>query len=506
MSNQQQVDTYPPGGGLLDLAKHGVIWSIVQNWGGKLLAFGLSILLARLLSPAEFGIASAAALILMLIPMIAEYGFGDAILQRQNLKREELNLPFYLSVSAAAMMVFASMVFSDRIAMWLEVPGLSFYIVAVAATILINAPSAFQEAMYKRNLKFRTLAFRTFLTNLCGGTVAVAFAWYGFGIWSFVVSAYVSSLINMLWLWWTPEWKPSLKIEVPAFVQLARFATPVVGQRLMDFAGSRFIDVLIISQFSLAMYGIYVVGARLYQTMMQLLQGAFSDVSLTVLSRIASDRQRMAEAYLKTIGLSASYIAPVFVLVAVLSPEICSVLYGAKWQGVDLVATALLMLGAVQCVQYMNGPFLSARGRPELIFLAGAAKTIATILFLLFIPARTLEGLALLFAAGQLVATPFTFFFVLRELNLPLARLIKTLYPAVINGIVCVVAVSSARPLIETHEFHPFWQGIILGLIYALCWLMTIAVLDRARLAAVLGRIIDKIKSSRTINETAAGK
>ena len=483
--------------GVFRTARSGILWSIVQNWGGKLLTFGLSILLARLLTPTEFGIASAASLVLMLVPLIAEFGFGDAILQRHGLKREDLNLPFYMSMTFAAAMVALVVIFSDPIATVMEVPSLSLYIVAIAATIVINAPSAFQEAMYKRHLKFRTLALRTFVTSIFGGGFAVIFAWYGFGIWSFIVSAYVSSIINLIWLWWIPEWKPSLKIDLPAFKQMLRFGAPVVAQRLQDFFSSRLVDILIISQFNLAFYGIYVVGSRLYQTMMQMLQGAFYDVSLTILSTIAHDNKRISEVYLKTVGLAATFITPVFVLVAALSPEICLVLYGDRWAGVDVVATILLLLGALQCVQYMNGPFLSALGKPELVFVAGISKAIGTIALLLLIPGDDLQDLTTLFALGQLFATPLTFYFVVAQLKLKVTDLLRALAPSLLNGALSFLAVIYSRPLLDrAFDLNAFWQGVLLGIVYSTSWVVLLALFDRSRLTTMVSTIAKKFESA----------
>lgn len=480
-------------------AQLGIFWSIIQSWGGKLVAFGLSILLARLLSPEEFGIASAAALVLMLIPMVAEFGFGDAILQRQNLKSRDINLPFYFSIGIVTILVLVVTLMSGDISAWLGKPELAFYVTMIAGTMIINTLTQFQEAVYKRKLAFRTLALRTLNANLLGGATAVVCAGAGFGIWSFVAQAYVASLIGLLWLWWRPQWKPGLELNPLAFRQMLRFGLPIVGQRLVDFAGSRFLDLLIVSQLGLALYGVYIVGSKLYLTMMELLQGALYSVSLTVLSTIASDRERTANIYLKTIGLSSAFVSPVFVMVSVLSPEICHVLFGEKWQGVDDVAMVLLLLGAIQCVQYMNAAFLGARGRPEINLIAGTVKTVSPILGLLLLPTGELHLLVTIFVVGQLMATPVSFYFVSRELGLSALHIVRTLAPAVANGIVSFLSVTYARPYIALLNLNTFWQGVALGGIYALVWLVLIAALDHTRFRAIGPLVMTKLRQKSQI-------
>lgn len=482
-------------GGLARAARTGVFWSMVQSWGGKILAFGLSILLARLLTPEEFGIASTAALVLMLVPMVVEFGFGDAILQRRDLKPGDINLPFYVSVGLISLLALLVALMSGTISTWIGRPELALYLTVIAGTTVINAPCLFQEAAYRRKLLFRILAMRTLNANLVGGAAAVLCAWAGFGIWSFIVQAYVASLISLVWLWWRPQWRPGKTLDFAAFRQMLRFGIPIVGQRLVDFAGTRFIDLIIVSQYGLAAYGVYVVASKLYLTMMELLQGALYGVSLTLLSTIASDRERTAAVYTKTIGLSSAYVSPIFILLAALSPEVCDVLFGERWQGIDKVAMALLLLGAIQCVQYMNGAFLSARGRPEITLISGVVKTVAPILGLLLVPSTDLGSLVIIFTLGQLVATPVSFYFASRELGLSPLSILKVTAPAIINGGLVFAAVLLTRPYVQPLGLPAFWQGVLLGAAYAFTWLILITILDRPRLKVMNGMLKDKLKS-----------
>lgn len=476
-------------------AAHGVKWSIIQNWGGKVFTFLLSIALARLLSPTDFGTASAVALILLLVPMIAELGFGDAIMQRPKLKPTDINLPFLISIGVVIMMFVGVIITADQLSVWLSIPDRSDYIIVASGVLLFTAPSMFQEAMYKRHLKFKSLALRTFLANIVGGLAAVACAYAGFGIWSFVVQSYIVGLISVIWLWSRPEWTPSMTWDKRASTQMMRFGAPVLFQRIVDFAGTKVIDIIIVAQLGLAAYGLYAIGSRIYLTMMQLLQGAFYDVSLTVLSRISDDRKRMAQAYLKAIGLAATFITPVFFVVAALAPEVTHVLLGDKWHGVESVVRPLMLLGALQCVQFLNGPFISARGRPELILIAGMTKSVAAITALLVIPSADVQSMTVTFALSLLAATPVTFYFAIRELGLTVLGILKELLPPFASGVAGYFAIQFARPFIEPYQFSNFSQGMTLGVIYSCCWLTLLAILDPSRVGLMVSIVKKKIRT-----------
>ncbi|MET0588687.1 MAG: lipopolysaccharide biosynthesis protein [Novosphingobium sp.] len=457
----------------------GVGWSIVQNWGGKVFTFMLSILLARLLSPEEFGVASAAWLALMLVPLVAEMGFGDAIMQRRGLKDADVNLPFWLASAIASALVVVVVILREPIAQWAGLGDRESYLVAIAATILISVPTGFQEAFYKRHMKFKQLAVRSFAANISGGIAAVAAAALGFGVWSFVVQMYVSLVINVVWIWARPEWLPGLRMEPRAFLQMARFGAPVLAQRLVDFAGTRMLDFMIIAKIGLVGYGIYVVGSRLYLTMMQLLQGAFQDVSLTVLSTIAHERERVAEVYRKTISLSATAMLPVFVLLSALAPEICLVLFGHKWVGVDRVAQPLLLMGAIHCVQYINGSFLSARGKPELILVTGVVKSALQIAALLLVPGGNVQTLTLTFVMATVLASPLSFYVLSRELGISMGQIASLLARPAAMSAACFAAVHFARPAVEELSLPALFQGGVLGTLFTGLYLVLLVIFDR---------------------------
>jgi O-antigen/teichoic acid export membrane protein len=474
---------------LSQLAAGGVKWSIIQNWGGKVFTFLLSIVLARILAPTDFGVASAVALILLLVPMLAELGFGDAIMQRRDLKSTDANLPLLISIAMVVVMFGAVVGMADQISIWLQIPDQSIYVIVASGVVLFTAPSMFQEAMYKRNMKFKSLALRTFLANIIGGTAAIICAWMGFGIWSFVVQSYVATVISVVWLWWRPDWAPTLTLDFRAFVEMTRFGLPVVFQRVVDFAGSRTVDLIIIGKIGFAAYGIYALSYRLYSTLMQLLQGALNDVSLTIISTISSDTKRLSDLYLRTISLSATVFAPVFALVASTSPEICSVLLGAAWEEAGIVAQPLLLLGTLQCVQFLNGPFLYARGKPELLFVAGLVKSAATITILVFFAGDKTRDIAILFAATQLVSAPITFYFLKRELDITIFSIFSAVWAQIISIFFAFILTVYLRSYVRQLELSHFMDGLILGSIFVLTYLSLMILLNRKAIFSAIGKI-----------------
>ncbi|CUX46799.1 MULTISPECIES: lipopolysaccharide biosynthesis protein [Agrobacterium] len=477
----------------------GVFWSIVQNWGGKLFTSILFIVLARFLSPTDYGMVATAGLVLMLIQMVSEFGFADAIVQKRDLEPSDVNLPFYASVAVATVLTITVCVFSPQLESWFEVEGLAPIVVAVCILLPLNTASLFQEVNYRRALAFRPLAIRTFISNIIGGAAALAFAGLGLGVWSLVVQGYVATVVNLVWLWKNPRWLPGTRLKLDSFVELFRFGSSALGLRIVDFGATRLIDFLILGRYGVAVFGLYTVGSRLYQLLMQLLQSALYDVSLTVLSRVSHERERMAELYRQLITISAIVSTPIFVLFAALAPEICSVLFGTQWQGAEAIARPLLLLGALQCVQFQNGPFLSARGKPNKVLIAGTVKSISTILMIVFVPTENIGELVLVYILGQLTSTPFTFFFVSRELDVPLGRIFLLLLPSFASSGLGFVLVQWIRPEIWELGGGDFISGVLLGGLFVVTYfsLMILIAREQARSATMF--VMSKVFSRKDI-------
>ncbi|KJF73077.1 lipopolysaccharide biosynthesis protein [Agrobacterium arsenijevicii] len=475
----------------------GVFWSIVQNWGGKLFTSILFIVLARFLSPTDYGMVATAGLVLMLIQMLSEFGFADAIVQKRNLEPSDVNLPFYVSVALATVFVIVVCLLSPRLESWFEVEGLAPIIVAICILLPLNTASLFQEVNYRRALAFKPLAIRTFISNIIGGAVAIAFAIMGLGVWSLVVQTYVATVVTLVWLWRKPHWLPGTTLKPGTFFELLRFGSSALGLRIVDFGATRLIDVMILGRYGVALFGLYTVGSRLYQLLMQLLQAALYDVSLTVLSRISHERERMAELYKQSITMSAIFSTPIFVLSAALAPEICNVLFGAHWQGADEIARPLLLLGALQCVQFQNGPFLSARGRPDRVLIAGTVKAISTILLILFVPTENIREIVIVFVFGQLTSTPFTFYFIARELGIKLWRIFLLLLPSFGSSGLCFLLVQWMRPEVKMLGAGDLVTGILLGCMFGVAYLLLLALTARNEARSAIALVMSKIISRK---------
>lgn len=444
-----------------------LIWSACQSWGMKLLALIVFFVLARYLTPAEMGLAQTVILILAFIAIISEQGFQDAIVQRTDLKPEDLNLPFAVSMVTAFAASGALVMFSTEIAQALRADAAAPLIVAAAIIPPITAASVFETAMRRRQLDFKTLAHASLIAGLLSGTVALVMAVNGFGATSLIAQAIVAAIVTAIVLWRKPLWKPGRRFANETFKDLLAYSTSAFGSRLLDFFSGKIIDLIILSRFGLSSLGIFTVGAKLYLTILQLLASTLIDVALSAMSKISSDTERLRNAYLRFIFLASCTTSPLFVGVAALAPEICLILFGAQWAEAASVTRFLCLLGAFQVVQFFNSSALGAVGAARKILALNVLKFFFGVTALFSVRAASLSEITLFYVISQLAITPVSFYFGMRATQTTLSAVLPEIMPGFIASVAAYVSTEIARHYLATAESDLVESTIALSLVFS---------------------------------------
>ena len=470
-------------------AFNGLCWSIARSWGGKAVNLLLYLILARLLNPAQFGIAAAVALVLMLQHLIAEFGFGDALIQRAQLPEQDITLPFLAGVSSSVVLSVAIALFSHRIERLINVPGLAPYLTVASLFAPLAAATAFQEALYKRDLDFMPLAIRQFVALAVSGVIGVCCAFSGMGAWSLIVQSVIYTIVSSLWLWRKPRWKPIRRYDWVSFRAIGTFGASIFSTRLIDFFATRAIEFVIVTMHGAAALGLYSIGAKLYQTAMDLLFRTVMDVSLSALSKIAHDRARLAVTYRRVVSASSMVGTPAFFAMAALSPEITHILFGGKWAGSELIMAPLMLIGGVQCIQFVNGSYLTALGRPHLTLWLTLIKLAAVLPAIILIPSGTVDKLVDIYVLALLVVTPFTFALVAKELGIRLQDIVKWIAPGLSSAGAAYSSVWLVRRMVGAGGMNAVAQLFAFGLLFTAVYLVSILLMGRSSVREAVGFI-----------------
>ncbi len=349
---------------LKEKAIKGVIWTAMEKWGSQFISFAVFLILARLLKPEIFGLVALANIFFAFMQVFLDQGFSKAIIQRQEIEREHLDTAFWTNISIAVLLLVISLSGAGFIANLFKQPALTPIIRCLSFNFVFAALNSVQSALLYRQLAFKTLTTRTLLATFCGGTIGVAMAFLGFGVWSLVGQQLTNGFVGVLVLWWSTDWKPKFKFCPKHFRELFSFGINVVGIQILDFFNRRSDDLLIGYYLGSVALGYYTVAYRWLLIMTQLLTSVTNQVAMPVFSKLQKEPELLKRAFYTTTQLTSLISFPIFTGMAVLAPEIVRSLFGAKWMPSVPVMQVLAFIGILHSLQYFNGSIIMAMGKP----------------------------------------------------------------------------------------------------------------------------------------------
>jgi len=460
-----------------------LIWSFLQNWGTKFFSLLTFLILARLLTPEEMGVASSVSLVLMFVAVLSEQGMIEAIIQQQGLIARHLNLPFLLSMAIAAVCSLCLLFFGGFIAEIVGVKAPASLITMAAIVPPITAATNFQTAIRRRELDFRSLAIATLIATLLAGIVAVGMAFAGFGALSLVAQAICLAVVSAALLWRQPQWKPSFDFDLVGFGNLMAYSSHTFIGKLIDLISSRVIDLAMLSKFGVVGLGMYTVASKLYLTLFQLFASTLMDVALSAFSKLTGQANRLSETYQRFVFLAACTTLPLFFMIGAIAPEICIVLFGTKWDGVGKILQMLAILGAAETVSCFNASLLAANGKAKQLLRINIAKFFLGVSSIVLCSGDSMASITLVFVVSQLAVMPFVFFMAARAGKIQISVTTQSLLPGSLSAALAFSAVEGARSLIHLPEHWVTARGLILATIFCFVFATCLSVtsLDRVR-------------------------
>ena len=340
----------------------GLKWQAIDIIGRQLLSLIVFTTLARLLEPSAFGKVALVGVYMAFVAMFADQGIGAALVQRSNLKPENLDAAFWFNVGCAVLLCAATIILADPVSRLLGEPELAPLLRSMSPALIINAMSAIHATLFIKVMDFRRPTIRTLLGNALGGIVGVSLAVAHCGVWALIGQQLATSLGGAAFLWIASPYRPSLKFSLPHLKELLGVSSSVFSTSLLWFFSSR-IDQIVVGRFAgVPALGVYVIGGKVPELAKVVTHEPMAHVSLPALSQLQADHKRMQAAIYSGMELNALLSFPVFVGIAAIAPELVSVLFGTKWAAAGVLCSLLSIYALVNALQVFFHPSLLASG------------------------------------------------------------------------------------------------------------------------------------------------
>lgn len=379
----------------------GIGWMAGSQATNQLLQFLLALAFTRLLAPSDFGLVGMAAVFVGVATLVADSGFGAALIQRETVEERHLNAVFWAQLLLGLLMGGALVGAAPAVGAFYGEPRAIPIVMVTAANFLISAVGPVQYALLSRRMQFRTLFRIDLIAFLLSAPLALAAAVLGAGPWSLVIKGLASNVFRSIGLLAAVRWRPRGRPDRAALVELTRFSGNLLASRLLNFATRNGDNALIGRYLGAGSLGIYLRGYGMLLLPSRNITRVVGNVMLSSLARMQADPVRVKRAYLKALSVIALIAMPAMAGLAVVTEEFVLVLFGPQWAPAIPVIRIFCLVGVIESVGSSVGWIYQTQGRTDWLFRWGLG---AGAVVLLAVGAGVLIGSVLAVAAAYAVA------------------------------------------------------------------------------------------------------
>jgi teichuronic acid exporter len=354
----------------------GLIWSFVDTMAGQGISLIVGIILARLLSPREFGLIGMITVFIAVSESFINSGFSSALIRKKDCTDTDYSTVFYFNLVTGAIFYLLLFISAPAISGFFNEPELKAVLQVMGIVLIIDSFTIIQRTILTKRIDFKLQAKISVIASTVSGIVAIIMAFSGFGVWALVAQRVINQGLNSLFLWIWNRWKPLLVFSIKTFKELFGFGSKLLLSGLIDTIYRNVYYLIIGKFFSAQELGFYSRADGFKNLPSQNLNTIVSRVTYPVLSSIQDDIPRLRDNYQKLIR-TIMFITFILMLgMAAVAEPMIHTLIGAKWEPAIIYLQMLCFVGMMYPLQALNLNMLQVQGRSDLFLKLEVIKKI----------------------------------------------------------------------------------------------------------------------------------
>lgn len=353
-------------------------WSFIDNMASSGIAFLVGLVLARLLTPAEYGIMAMIAIFIAVSNSIIDSGFSNALIRKVHINRVDYNTVFLFNLVIAVILYILLFFLSSSISAFFKEPILVEVIRVIGLVLIINALSIIPRTIYVKKMDFKVQTKVSLIASILSGIIGISMAFAGWGVWSLVGQQLSRQILNTFYLWYYCKWRPKWEFSVNSFKELFGFGSKLLLSGLIDTIYKNVYYIIIGRFYSSTQLGQYTRAEQFNSIFSSNLTSIVQRVSYPVLSSIQDEPERLREAYRKIIKSTMLITFACMLGLAAISKSLIIILIGDKWLPAVSFLQIVCFSGMLYPLHAINLNMLQVKGRSDLFLrLEIIKKTIA---------------------------------------------------------------------------------------------------------------------------------
>lgn len=351
---------------LKDKTVKGTIWSGIDNVVQFGVTFVVSIVLARLLSPDDYGLIGIIAIFTTVCNTLINAGFISALIRKKDATEDDYNTVFFVNLFVSIILYLLIFAGSSFIADFFGRSELVALVRVTTIVMIIGALAMVQQTRLTKRIDFKTQTKVTFISSIISGIIGIGMALMGFGVWSLVSQQLSAQAIRTVLLWIYNKWIPRLKFSSKSFHELFGFGWKLMISGLLDSLWKELYQVVVGKFYSPATLGQYTRAKGFSQLFSSNLTSVIQRVTYPVLSNIQDDKERMVAAYRKMIKTTMFVTAISMFFLGAISEPLLYCLIGPKWHEAAVYLPLICITGSTYPLHAINLNMLQVQGRSDL--------------------------------------------------------------------------------------------------------------------------------------------
>lgn len=371
-----------PQNKLKQKAAAGMVWTALQKYSTMFIQFISGIILARLLTPYDYGCIGMLSIFMVLAEAFIDGGFGSALIQKKQPTQEDYSTIFWWNLGMALPMYAILFVSAPAISRFYNIPLLCDVLRVQGFVLFIYAFNIVQRNQLKKKLNFKVLSIVTITTSIISLGVTVFMAYKGFGVWALVAQNLISAAIPAIVFWFFIKWRPIWTFSKQSFKELFSFGFYMFLTNIVNKFFGKLTGLLIGKLYSPVTLGYYSKAVSTEQLASQSISSVVSQVTYPLYAQVQDDRKALVN-MIKRLTKTISFITfPIMAILMLTAEPIFVLLYSDRWLASVPYFQIVCLVGLSECLQAVNTQTIAAIGKSKTMFLWALVKRIIGLVFI----------------------------------------------------------------------------------------------------------------------------
>lgn len=359
----------------------GIIWTAFQRYSRMLILFISDIILARLLTPFDYGCIGMLAIFMLIAEVFVDSGFGAALIQKKSPTQEDYSTIFFWNIGLAVFLYAILFLSAPYIAQFYHIPLLSPVLRVQGVILFVYAFNIVQNSLIRKNLDFKVLSIVTIVTSIVSLLVTIVMAFHGYGVWSLVAQNILTAAIPAIVFWFYVKWRPVLTFSWKSFKELFSFGFYMFLIELVSQFAYQIQGLLIGRFYTPSIMGYYSKAVQTEKVASTSLSQVMSQVTYPLYATVQDDKETLRR-MLRRLSMTLAYITfPLMFILILCAKPIFVLLYTERWLDCVPYFQILCISGLAYSLQSVNYQSITAIGKSKVMFEWTVIKRVVGISF-----------------------------------------------------------------------------------------------------------------------------